>query len=766
MTEQKIIVADDWTRNWQANIAVKITAMVLWVVIVVTFIVLVSVIWNNEQTLRAEYVSHADSIQEEINHYLNDERAPSFEKLVNRVEQELELRPFDAVAVTIHDKTSLLGEIPGAAESIDLKMPLPEELRQGDVTTGVITVYHAPFRKAAIKQGKNLLIGVALAILSFGLFLTWIIHTVLSKPFQVLINATQMVSDGNLDTRINFTRHDEFGHLSQFFNEMLTRIGEQQKELRKTNEELKKEISVRMDAEHALLSHRDHLEKIVMERTADLAVARDQALQASQTKSAFIANMSHEVRTPLTAIIGFGESILEGDQTDAEKLDAVQTVIRNGRHLLTIINDILDMSKMEAGKLEVEKISMSPFQLLADIESLIGMQARDRSLNFEVHYEFPMPGTITSDPTRLKQILLNLCSNAVKFTAKGSVRVTVNCDRDAQRMTFAVVDSGIGLSAAAQQRLFQPFSQADSSTTRKFGGSGLGLYISKRLAQMLGGDIQLESLEGVGSKFVVSIDTGSLDKVQFIQRLDSAQRSGISPVTPSPQVTLYGRVLVAEDSIDNQRLISMYLRRVGGIDFTMVGNGSLAVEHALSGEYDLILMDMQMPVMGGLEAVTLLRGAGYSRPIIALTANIMKEDQDSYIAAGCDGFLSKPIDQSKFISALAEKLKTTAGAGLDVDAVWQIGNDEFKQVARNFVEGLPAHRAELDDAMTKGHWESARATAHKLKGMGGSFGYPEITRLADPLESALKNRDLDNIRNRYSQLLTEIDRVCAETGVV
>ncbi|HEX5636632.1 MAG TPA: histidine kinase dimerization/phospho-acceptor domain-containing protein, partial [Gammaproteobacteria bacterium] len=386
MSEQQIIVADDWTRNWQANIAVKITAMVLWAVILVTFIVLMSVIWANEKNLREEFAYQSDNLQAEINHYLENEKAPSFDKLLKRIEHELSLRPFDAIEITIGNQREVIGEIPDKPEYLNLSLALPEELRSDGLLSGQLAVYHAPFRKASIEQSRNLVIGVVLSIVAFGLFLTWIIHTVLSKPFEVLINATKMVSDGDLNTRINFTRQDEFGHLSQFFNEMLTRISEQQKELRKANEELKKEISVRMEAEQALLSHSDHLEKVVMERTADLAVARDQALQASQTKSAFIANMSHEVRTPLTAIIGFGESILDGNQSETEKLDAVRTVIRNGRHLLTIINDILDMSKMEAGKLDVERIFMSPCQLLADVESLVGMQARDKGLTFEVQY--------------------------------------------------------------------------------------------------------------------------------------------------------------------------------------------------------------------------------------------------------------------------------------------------------------------------------------------------------------------------------------------
>lgn len=761
MSEPQIIVADDWTRNWQANIAVKITAMVLWVVIVVTFAVLVGVIWKYENELRKSFPTQAENLQDEINTFLHYEKNINLEKLTRRLERELEHRSLQAIELSMDGNSYLLGKVPELAETVIVELALPDVITGNGAMTGQLIAYHEPFRTTAIKESRNLVIGVVLAIIAFGLFLTWIIHTVLSKPFQVLINATRSVSDGDLDTRINFTRQDEFGHLSRFFNEMLNKISEQQQALLKANDELKNEISVRMNAEQLLLAHSDHLEKIVNERTTDLAVARDQALQASQTKSAFIANMSHEVRTPLTAIIGFGESILEGNHSETEKLEAVRTVIRNGRHLLTIINDILDMSKMEAGKLDVERIRMSPFLLLTDIESLVGMQARDKGLDFTIQYAFPLPEMITSDPTRLKQILLNLCANAVKFTAQGSVRVTVSCKVVTRQMTFAVVDSGIGMSAAAQERLFMAFSQADSSTTRKFGGTGLGLFISKRLAQMLGGDITVESVEGLGSKFTVSVDTGTLDEVQFIERFDALRCTEKLAVTQRENMALEGRVLVAEDSIDNQRLISMYLRRAGNIDCTLVTNGKLAVEQALAGDFDLLLMDMQMPVMGGLEAVRLLRTAGYSRPIIALTANAMKEDQESYIAVGCNAFLSKPIDQQQFFSVLAQQLGAVAAAQRACMA--DLEGDEFAKLVQRFVEGLPEYRLQLDAAIFTKQWDQAKSVVHSLKGMGGSFGYPSITQLSGLLEAALLQHDMDNLSGHHVNLINEIERICSQT---
>jgi len=394
------------------------------------------------------------------------------------------------------------------------------------------------------------------------------------------------------------------------------------------------------------------------------------AESATRAKSEFLANMSHEIRTPMTAILGFAELLLGEpglEQAPPERREAILTIQRNGNYLLELINDILDLSKIEAGKLDIERIACSPTQILGDVVSLMRVRANAKNLALRLQYVGGIPETIHSDPVRLRQILINLISNAIKFTEVGEVRVVARLVRRLGKpalFQIDVIDTGIGLTEEQVSRLFKPFSQADSSTTRKFGGTGLGLTISKRLAEMLGGDIILSSAPGKGSTFSVTVEAGDLEGVRL---LEWPSEAAVSVKTAAPDKTppaprLDGRILLAEDGPDNQRLIAFVLRKAGA-RVTVAENGQIAHDEALAardrGEpYDLILMDMQMPVMDGYTATTKLREAGYTGPIVALTAHAMEGDELKCRAAGCDGYLTKPIDRPKFLQAIAQILQS------------------------------------------------------------------------------------------------------------
>ena len=385
---------------------------------------------------------------------------------------------------------------------------------------------------------------------------------------------------------------------------------------------------------------------------------------ANRAKSEFLANMSHEIRTPMTAILGFAELLRsEGDSSKApqERIEAIDTIIRNGNHLLAIINGILDLSRIEAGKMETERTECSPWQIVEEVVASMKTRAESKGLRLKTSFQSPLPQVIQTDPVRLRQILVNLVGNAIKFTEHGTVRIDMRCNRDPEtgpRVHFAVTDTGIGMAPEQTGKLYQPFSQADTSAARRFGGSGLGLTISKRLAEMLNGDIEVESRPGKGSTFTLTIDPGSLEGVPMLDAPPNASTGREKPAATGSTEKLYGRVLLAEDGPDNQRLIRFLLTKAG-LEVDLAENGHIACDKALASEsegrpYDLILMDMQMPEMDGYTATRQLREHGWRRPIVALTAHAMEGDRERCLEAGCDDYASKPIDRTTLLRVAAK----------------------------------------------------------------------------------------------------------------
>jgi len=396
-----------------------------------------------------------------------------------------------------------------------------------------------------------------------------------------------------------------------------------------------------------------------------LEQAKSASEAATRAKSEFLANMSHEIRTPMTAILGFTD-ILLGNATTPEDVEAAQTIKRNGTHLLGVINDILDLSKIEAGKVAVERVPCSPAAIVADVASLMRVRAIAKNLPLVIEYASPIPETIQSDPIRLRQILVNLVANAIKFTEVGSVRLVIRLlveNGSPPRLQLGVIDTGIGMTEEQLSRLFQPFTQADTSISRTFGGTGMGLAISRRLAELLGGDLSAHSVAGEGSSLMLTIDVGPLDGIRLVEYLSEvAGRSKHAAALPAAVVfQRHCRILLAEDGPDNQRLLSFLLKKAGA-EVTIADNGQAALDLALAasnhGEpFDVVLMDMQMPVMDGYEATRRLRETGYGEPIIALTAHAMKDDRQKCLGAGCNDYLAKPIDRSQLAETVAKYLR-------------------------------------------------------------------------------------------------------------
>ncbi len=396
--------------------------------------------------------------------------------------------------------------------------------------------------------------------------------------------------------------------------------------------------------------------------------ARRGALDATRLKSEFLANMSHEIRTPMTAILGFAEEVELGLSAapDAGPMRAaLATIRRNGLHLLALINGILDLSKIEAGKLEAAREPCAPLAIVAEVASLLEPQARAKSLGFETVVTGAVPERISSDRTRLRQILINLVGNALKFTERGSVRIEIG--QAGGWLEIAIADTGCGIAADQVDRLFESFTQVQGSLTRPHAGTGLGLALSRRLARLLGGDIGVSTQIGVGSRFVVRLPIGEDPEVRL---LSAAEASALAAADPTPALApdglqLRGRVLLVEDGEDNQRLIGTVLRRAG-LEVELARDGERGCALALAanelGEpFDVVLMDMQMPVLDGYAAVERLRANGHRGAIIALTANAMAGDRARSLAIGCDDHATKPISRDVLLRQIAAQLAKREG---------------------------------------------------------------------------------------------------------
>jgi PAS domain S-box-containing protein len=519
---------------------------------------------------------------------------------------------------------------------------------------------------------------------------------------------------------------------------------------------------------------------ITERKRAEEAIRRSkvEAEQANAAKSVFLANMSHEIRTPMTAILGFAEMLGNSVEccstcpehqacpTREQNKESIQIIHRNGEHLLGLINDILDLSKVEAGKMRVERVPCSPVQIVEEAVSLTRVRAIEKGLTLDVRYEFPLPETILSDPARVRQILVNLVGNAVKFTSHGRVEIVVRCTTDVQAgqavLAFDVKDTGIGMTPEQIGRLFQPFAQADSCTTRQYGGTGLGLAISKRLAEALGGDIHVVSRPGEGSTFTFTMEAELPGPVRMLNDLsEAAARTTHQLQSASPAAwRLRGRVLLVEDGPDNQKLISAILRKAGA-EIDLASNGRVAVEKALAAlsagtPYDMILMDMQMPELDGYDATRQLRQAGYDKPIVALTAHAMADDRQKCLAAGCDDYATKPVDRLGLLRILERLMgcpanalgNSTAAAPAPTSpetAVRSQFADDLDMTAAiaAFVARLPGTLTAMSEALANNAPEELRRLAHQLKGAGGGYGYPALTEQARRLEDSAKTADVE-----------------------
>ena len=524
------------------------------------------------------------------------------------------------------------------------------------------------------------------------------------------------------------------------------------------------QVSLEKEREHsaslrALLEERTRVE-------ADLSRAKDAAEAASRAKSEFLANMSHELRTPMTSILGYAEMLRCNDLPGLERISHAETILRNGEQLLRLLNEVLDLSRIEAGKMSVSAAPCEVAAVLADVESLMRVRAFDRKLDFSVMMCEPIPSSIFTDRSRLRQILINLIGNAIKFTDSGSVSVRARYvpsgTRDGQ-LVIDVVDTGVGMSEAQRTCLFNPFSQVDRSSSRRFHGTGLGLYISRTLARLMGGEITVESEPGAGSTFTLALAVEPLD-----EEISRAAQPGRAPPSARSvdQDAIRGvRVLLAEDSKDNQRLIMALLKRAGA-DVVLANDGAVALEKASSAladgaPYDVVLMDMEMPVLDGYGATVRLRDRGYKGPILALTAHAMAANRARCLAVGCDEHLTKPLDVARLIDAVARHSgrRSAQPTPTDTAPLFSTFRDDeiLAELLPGFCGGLIGKIAELRRGVAGNDVETLARVAHGLAGAGGSYGFQPITESGRRLEQAARVGE-GHLDERAAELIALCER--------
>lgn len=661
---KKSIVTDDWTKNWQASIAVKITAVVMWVIIPFGFIIALILVNNIQSDITQAIDDDAEILLNSARILLSDNNSYNSSTTVKTLKNKLKQSVYCKINLVTGDFSPIVilaNECDKQSKTID-KTYFFSTLMDDNAKELTLTLSHRPIAAIMVKYRSNIIVIMIIIVIVLGLVLTSVIRSLVLKPLLNMVAQTRQISEGNHDFRLILNQHDEFGYLAKFLNKMLDQVFEQQKNLKHANLELMKEVAERNRIALELAASRDQLEKLVQERTSELAVARDEALEANKAKSIFLANMSNEIRTPLNAILGYAQLLHRESGFSEKQLKSLKIIEESGNHLLELLNDVLDISKIEAGKMDLDKINFDLNDLLQGLSQMFQERCSDKGLLWHDQIELTGPVLVYSDPQKLRQILINLIGNAVKFTEQGDVSLRVKKTQNDEYL-FEVSDTGPGIDNSYFDNIIKAFHQEKSGT--QMGGTGLGLAITKRQLELLKSELKVTSTVGKGSVFSFTLKLKASSSGFEI-------RQEISTDVICLAATDSVKALVVDDIELSRNLLVDMLIEINAV-VESASNGLEAIEHIQATEPemrpDIVFMDINMPVMDGIEAVKKIKQLyGDAIVCVAVTGCAMEHSDEKYLRTEFDDYISKPYRFEAVFECMEKHLHINFQHGASVES--------------------------------------------------------------------------------------------------